>query len=313
MWKRLARIYPAHVAVLFMLLAYEIVKAGTQSHIGFAARQAAFENNTPGAFLASLGLVQAMGLYPRPPWNAPAWSISTEVWTYLLFGLAFAFLKLRRRAIIVFSGAVILLSYVAILMNPSREDLYLSVEAGFAFFRCLIGFGIGVLCYNGLAAAQPRNANAVESGVQIGLMLLACVAASLWLENSPLTLAMPPLFGGLVYLLAVRRQGLLERGLLLRPIQFLGRISYSLYISHTVLRKYVLTAHHMLAPRVAKYLSPEHVGDLLSLIYVAAAILFGWLVFRYIEVPANAWLLRRAPGKEPLRGSDDVAGVDPAF
>lgn len=294
MYRRLARLYPAHVAVLVLLLGYELLKYATESSAGIGAEQAAFEHNNLPTFLASLALVQSMGLFEASHWNGPSWSISTEVWTYLLFGLVFLWPK--RAWIIGCTLAVIALSYAVILANPNRD--YLSVEADFGFFRCLIGFGMGVLCFNAWQAWNGREAGPAMQALQLALMAAGFAAVALGLYQSPLTLAAPLLFGALVYLLAVYRHGLLERMLLVSPAQFLGRISYSLYISHAVVRRFATTGHKIVSGKLSGVMTPGQFGDLVTLAYVPAAVVFGWMVWRFVETPANDWLVARLGRKK---------------
>jgi len=309
MARRLARIYPAHFAMLILLLGYELLKYATQGSVGIAAEHAAFENNNLETFFASLALVQAMGLYEGSNWNGPSWSISTEVWTYLLFGMIFVWLRRSRRWIAGCTLAVIALSYVVILINPNRD--YLSVEADFGFFRCLIGFGLGVLCFNAWLTRQGRSAGSGVQAMQWLLMAAAFAAVALPLYRSPLTLAAPLLFAALVYLLAIYRRGALERVLLIRPIQFLGTISYSLYISHAFVRRFATTAHKVVAPKLSGVMTPEQVGDILTLAYIPSAICFGWLLWRFVETPANAWLVARLGRKR--QDPEKTGPADAAF
>lgn len=307
MVRRMARIYPAHFVMLVLLLGYEILKYATQGSAGISAEREAFTNNNWETFLASLALVQAMGLFTGSFWNGPSWSISTEAWTYLLFGLVFLWFRKSRAMIVGGTITLILISYAVILINPNRD--YLSVEADFGFFRCVAGFGMGVLCFNAWLTRQGREAKPGVQAVQIALMALAFLAVSQRLYASPLTLGAPILFGALVYLLAVYRHGALERLLLIAPIQFLGRISYSLYISHAFIRRFVTTGHKVVAQKLSGVMTPELVGDLLTLLYIPTAIVFGWLIWRFVETPANDWLVKRLGRKR----DPEKSAADPAF
>jgi len=307
MARRLARIYPAHFVMLLLMLGYELLKLAYQSG-GTSTVEPAFGDNTVERLLASFALIQAMGLDEGSFWNSPSWSISTEVWTYLLFGVIFLWLRRSRGWIVACTMAVIALSYGAILLNPERE--YLSVESDFGFFRCLIGFGLGVLCFNAWLTRQARSAGSAMQGLQWLLMAAAFAAVASPLYLSPWTLAAPLLFGALVYLLAVYRRGSLERCLLIRPIQFLGTISYSLYISHFLINRFVATAHRMIAPKLSGVMTPEQFGDILILADIPTTIGFGWLVWRFVETPANAWLVARMGRKGP---DPEKGPAEPAF
>ena len=82
LWRRFARVWPLHAAVL-------------AAFVGIALLLLATGRDTSGYPLAELplhlALVQNWGLTPDLAWNHPAWSISTEFAAYLLFpGLVLA-------------------------------------------------------------------------------------------------------------------------------------------------------------------------------------------------------------------------------
>jgi len=72
LWKRVARIYPAHVAAL-ILFAVSLVVYRTEGDLSFLA------------LLRSLTLTQAWELAGSSSWNPVAWSVSCEFAAYLLF------------------------------------------------------------------------------------------------------------------------------------------------------------------------------------------------------------------------------------
>ncbi|MGL4302258.1 MAG: acyltransferase family protein, partial [Sphingomonas sp.] len=83
---RLGRIYPLHVAVLLTMVAWESARlklGGGWGHETFPA------DRVPSAVPVNLALLQIFGLYDRPTWNGPSWSIAAEVWTYLAAALCF--------------------------------------------------------------------------------------------------------------------------------------------------------------------------------------------------------------------------------
>src|SRR5882672_4558154 len=76
--RRLARIYPLHILMLFIFLLNPLV-------IGVLASRPDFERYDPGYFVLSIFLMQNWGFKHLLAWNIPAWSISTEWMAYLLF------------------------------------------------------------------------------------------------------------------------------------------------------------------------------------------------------------------------------------
>jgi peptidoglycan/LPS O-acetylase OafA/YrhL len=72
-----------------------------------------------------------------------------------------------------------------------------------------------------------------------------------------------------------------------RPLRWLGRISYSLYMGHALVL-YVArhSIHILLGPRSDSPLW----GGLYCAATVVAVVVFGWLVFRFVEFPAHNWV-----------------------
>lgn len=74
--RRIARIYPLHLLTLFAFLALALVGiSGPTSHA------------SPTDFIYNLFLVQAWGVTDHLSFNSPSWSISAELFCYLLFPL----------------------------------------------------------------------------------------------------------------------------------------------------------------------------------------------------------------------------------
>jgi peptidoglycan/LPS O-acetylase OafA/YrhL len=138
LWRRIARIYPLHLATL----AFYVVVA-LAVHSGVAT------TDNPGRYPFSDLPAQFLLLHAfdgeRLTFNFPSWSLSTEMFCYLLFPLVAA-VAARCRTLIV---ALIVLSALA-------NSLYAEfagtapwadwINKGGAF-RALPGFNLGVACY----------------------------------------------------------------------------------------------------------------------------------------------------------------------
>ena len=83
--KRLGRLWPLHVVVL---LAFVIAESGKAL---MAARGASFfippftGPNSLDTIAMNFVFAQSIGIVPHLTWNPPSWSISAEFWTYLIF------------------------------------------------------------------------------------------------------------------------------------------------------------------------------------------------------------------------------------
>src|ERR1700709_560293 len=84
--RRFGRLWPLHAAMLLALIGLELAHlAIAHGHPIPGARPAFPAGRAPSAILTNLFLVQSLGLHPYETWNGPAWSISTEFYTYLIF------------------------------------------------------------------------------------------------------------------------------------------------------------------------------------------------------------------------------------
>src|SRR5215467_3214468 len=99
---RLGRLYPLHLTILALFVAFELLKvlrrivipAGVWSLNPVAPFSTPPE--APATIVANLLLVQSLHVFDFLTWNDPAWSISTEFFTYVVF--AASLIALRRHA-----------------------------------------------------------------------------------------------------------------------------------------------------------------------------------------------------------------------
>jgi len=279
LWRRLARIYPLHIAVLGATLAYALA-------LSLAGKANAVQYPLAELPLHVL-LVQNWGFTPRLSWNDPSWSISTEMAAYLLLPLA-AVTLFRRDwppllCVVGALGLALLLD--AWLTARGAPTLGVDIVSN-GLPRCLAGFFSGVLM---AMAWQQLHARALPTMIAAVLLMAAATgyAAGLLRES----LAFPIGFTALVYLLAATsaRPG---NPLASRLAVHLGDISYSTYLAHFLL--WIVFKHLFVA-------DPTHValpllGGFLVLVYIASRLLY-W----GIEAPGRAWLQSRAP--RPARTS----------
>jgi peptidoglycan/LPS O-acetylase OafA/YrhL len=130
---RLGRLYPLHAV---MLLAYVVVAAG---------KHFADPSYNVADFAVSALLFQVWADYVPPEmnhWNPPSWSISAEIWTYLVFAMVISTFQKRIAPLFV---ALITASLLFLVTSSNR---YVAVcFSGGGFFRCTFGFSFGVLAY----------------------------------------------------------------------------------------------------------------------------------------------------------------------
>ena len=296
---RLGRVYPLHLVMLILFVIWEFATMGIARPSG---RMPFSDGYTVGMIFANLALVQTFIGHPTS-WNGPAWSIAVEVWTYLVFAIGFRFLG---RFVV---PCAVLLAIACTFYLPTVSDRYLNVFHEGAFARCLIGFSLGVVTF------RLHRHLAISLGATLATILevaavIATVAMVTLAGATMLSLAVPPLFA-VVILIFAQQSGAVSKLLVLRPFEFLGKISYSIYMVHLFI---VFRTHNALelAQRIThdsnlvttvgdrKFAGATPLmGDLLSLAVLAMAIVAATLTYKFVEFPANQWVRRKVSPRKP--------------
>jgi peptidoglycan/LPS O-acetylase OafA/YrhL len=226
-FKRFCRLWPLHAVVLLAFVIVESAKAV------LAARGASFYNppftgpNSPDTVLMNLAFGQSFGLSPQLTWNPPSWSICAEFWTYLIFAAALLTASTWFRRIRFAVGglvAMLLVGSVAILVAFSRDGMDATHDLGLA--RCLYGFLVGHLTYRlWQAAARARFA---AGALEVASLIAAVFYVSM-VGHSAYSFLAPLVFAVVVFLFAFEA-GPVSRLMSNRVNEWLGRISYSIYM-----------------------------------------------------------------------------------
>lgn len=294
---RLGRIYPLHLAMLLLMLGYEVFSIFLFEQ-GLVHRAPFSATTVPGAFFGSLGLVHIFGLWPGVVWNGPSWSIAAEMWAYLVFALVCASLRSHWVAAMT-ALALAALAWMAIDGTPLDER----TSAG-SLPRCLAGFGLGVLASHLRPQAWLQRLRGPGASFAEALALAGTIAFVL-LAQGPLVLAAPVLFLAVVLVFSAEG-GLVSRLLATAPFVRLGLLSYSIYMVHIfVIRRmgdaYVvvqkLSGIRMVEPcsfmPARQCFAAGPVPLFSEGLFLGAVIGVSWLAWRTIEEPGRKWSRRR--------------------
>ncbi|MFG1363840.1 acyltransferase family protein [Xanthobacter versatilis] len=316
---RFFRVYPLHFCILMVFLAQELFKLYLW-HKGVTLNNGApfTGDQSLVLFFATLFLVQAWGVFDRNFWNGPSWSISCEALAYLVFALTAPLRPLRWRfappAILVFATCSYI--YAAALHDGLAQAFY----GPAAMLRGLSGFFVGALCYEAVrsgrlkaifAAASDRALSLWQAGTVLAVLLLlsVCRGPSIIAVLVPLTV--------LVLLLHTDR-GFACTVLNTRPLQALGKISYSIYMVHF----FILISTDTVLKRVIGeqpdgrpwFQMPLLQGTLLSLALALLVVLVASLTWRFIEEPGRGFGRRLVAGQGASQGAGLQSGaVAPAL
>jgi peptidoglycan/LPS O-acetylase OafA/YrhL len=292
--KRLARVYPLYVVTTAVCLFLYLLDVESRSRLLEPSWQTLQSN---------VFLVQSWGIGASH--NGPGWSISTELFAYLLFpGLTCALLFGRAQ----FAGCVIVVATFVLCALPilSLDLMQDEVRFGpmdiyngstvYPLLRCISEFMLGMIAWRLLHVQWVRHF--AERGVAADI-LLATIVLLLMSQGNDIILIF--LFVAFIMTLSAGRS--ISGAMLATRVPYgLGVISYSIYLVHRPILDHF-------EPRMAatfgewQVLRPHLVS---AAILLPCTILISFITFHFIEKPGRRWVQimsgrRRdmAPGMAP--------------
>ena len=303
---RLGRLYPLHLAMLVLFIAFELLKVlkrilvpallSVNSIAPFGTPQEA-----PNTIVANLLLIHSLHVFDFLTWNVPSWSISTEFYTYAVF--AACLIGLRKHAWI----ALLLAMIGGPVLIAALSEHNMNTQHDWGIIRCTYGFAAGVLSWNIYAKWNEKlgkwlSGSIVEWGA-LGLVVVFVSVAG----TTPQSIAAPYLFALVVLVFAFER-GTASAILKLRPLVFLGTLSYSIYMTHVFVERRVFDAasafdklwhielftHRDINGQDFYFLGTQlWQGDVAYPVYLAAIIAMSYFTYRWIEKPGREWVRNR--------------------
>jgi peptidoglycan/LPS O-acetylase OafA/YrhL len=266
---RLARIYPVHLVSL-LAVAVMVWMSGRLSY------QLTDGGYTSRNFVLNLLLVQTWVPDFNLNWNYPSWSISSEWFAYLAFPLAISWgarwLKTLFRSIMF--GFLSLSTSIAVMLLWRPLPFYELVLVIPTFF-------VGTAVYSIVRNWYPSSCVAKW----IPELLILCAVAVCFVPSTVVvTTSLLCLFFGLILVLALNREAILKVWMAW-PMVFLGEVSYSLYMTHTLAQR-VLTR---VLPSSQFENAPIPVKVLIILAYLGLVIMFCLAMYFTVEYPCRVW------------------------
>lgn len=294
MVRRLARVYPMHIVMLIANLLFRFLRIGLVTAGVVVAAPMAFEVNNAYSFLLNVLLLHSMGFIDYLSWNAPSWSISVEFYTYLVFGLV-VLIAQRLRSLLwlyVLAGFLVVGSLFVIVFVLDKTSLGLQTD--FGILRCFVSFFIGVLTVRIVRGLPGRPSPVVQGALQLIAMIASIALVSL-AENNPEVTFLAPLAFALFLgsLLAFPDAPLVPRMLVARPLVWLGRRSYSIYMVHALV---VLFAEYFVRALGGRRIlaldsmAPGLPATLNLVVALAAVLVVSHFTYRYVEIAGGKWL-----------------------
>jgi len=306
MKRRFARLYPLHLFMLFVFIAYALVRL-LANKIGIAGGEILpFQAGAPenwATILSHLTLTHSMGLHDYLSFNFPSWTVSVEFYTYFLFMAMMVWAAPKKFWHFCAMGLVVLAIYYGLSLVPPKDGFSpkMDITYDFGFFRCVAGFFIGVIVariYKTVKSKDILSASlSVKKWTMIELLMLTIGGVFLVYFQGPLQFYVGPVIF-LFMLVFAFDGGWVSYFMSRKPFQYLAKISYSVYMVHVI----IALAFGIIGPR----LFPNHItipelldfggegsgiwGDIYMVPYLLTVILVSHFTYHFIEVPGGRFL-----------------------
>jgi peptidoglycan/LPS O-acetylase OafA/YrhL len=286
---RFARIYPLHFFMLSVFIALEVLKLF--AFIGEHGVDYFLQGTSPytpfsGAYsirslITNIFLVQSLDPTQVLSWNNVSWSISTEWQAYLIFPLLLPFIT---RANIHWRLFIVIIAFVCLYTVTMQSKAQLDIAGLYGLVRCVSEFFLGVIIY------KTSKEYGLRRFFKNDLVLLTVVMyISILMIYDIHDLFIIPGFA-LLLIAASENKGLGTRILNCKILNFLGDVSYSIYMVHY----FILILWRFFSLKVlhsefgANFTSATYF--IAMMFYLAMVITFAYLTYRYVEVPMRTRL-----------------------
>ena len=292
--KRIGRLWPLHVFVLILFILLELLKMyfiSSSVDINTTISTPFSNDYSVQTILPNLFLIHSLGIYDSLTWNNPSWSISVEMYTYLIFLVVIILFKSNLFI------KILLITFSLSILYLFPKDLGLATF-DYGIFRCVLGFFLGLLTYqfhNKYPAIKIRYATFIEI-----LLILSISLFVSYIGHGQVTLIAPFLFVIMVYVFSLE-QGAVSLFLKANPIQKLGEWSYSIYMMHAFIivvigriimvlqNKYDLTLFYSKDNPINSlgvdtfYYNSLYFMDFITLLYLIIVIFISSISYKLIE------------------------------
>jgi peptidoglycan/LPS O-acetylase OafA/YrhL len=264
--KRVARLYPAYLAILVLYLVKIAFGLSGESLRSFSLYDA----------IGNLLMLTGWGLHVHPVVGV-SWAASSELGSYLLTPALIAFIVRGRALAGIIAVMLALTAIYGLDMSGAGDTGPLDVVSGDSFgplLRAITGFTLGQAVFRFARPLSRLPMWAQDMLVVLNVIAIG-VTASVTADDLPVYLLFVPL---VAILSCDGRAALLLFGN--RLVYHLGIISYSLYLLHPLFVSFAVewSRHFGLTP--ATYIPSV-------LVCLAVIWLLSWLSYRFVEMPGR--------------------------
>lgn len=281
LWARFSRLYPLHVfALLFLLFQFLTFSAIYPEY--YESKKNFFPVFD---FFVYLFMGQSSGILTNYSWNLPSWSIAAEWWTYILAIFIIPIINKGSSKITYLFWALSIAGLIVLAFYGGNGNLDYTLN--FGTLRCLFEFIIGL----GIYQVYKKVKDSKSFWKSDWAFYISLAGAYLFLHLDIHDVIVLVFFGGVI-LSASLNTGRPYKFLNIKPLQFLGDISYSIYL----LQLFWLILWSNYASAAYPEGNASTSTNLLMLgILLTALIINSYLTYRFIEIPFQKMLRRKKP------------------
>ena len=279
--KRFIRIYPLLLYTTFIFYIFELVaRLFFQQYINTPITLMHLFKNV----LDTLCMTNSTPILSSE-WgiNRPSWSISAEFISYFFFGIVSIIAAQKRKSLMML---LIFLSSVILCIYFGRIGLRTNANMG--FIRCIISFNVGYFIFKFSNTNFKINNWIKPFLIFVTIMLLyfnhyffKLYSFALYFE----VLILPIIFGLIIFTL-LKKDGFFSQILESTLFQFLGKISFSIYLNHAIILLF-LPKFIFAVTKIAKNNFNELAVWLTTIIIV---IIYSTITQKYIEQKSSTFL-----------------------
>lgn len=308
---RIFRLFPLHVVLLAVFIVLEFGKLAA-SRFGLEFNSAPFSGaSAPSEIIPNLLLLQSWTkLTDDQSFNYPAWSISVEFYIYMIFASTIMYLYRYRRE------SWVALSLVSFALLAFGSGFF--TEASLRGIACFFAGSISYVLYRQIEARaifKPAIYTLLE--VFFVAVIVLMISGGIEFKNFIISFV----FCVSTILFALER-GALSTVFKLSPFKYIGRLSYSIYLTHAAILFCVISAGMVagkifgvnLAPMVDGVRNIDLGGGLASSLGAVSVLVLVVIVssftYKFIEVPGQRIGRKLIERRSSRRKSALVSGSD---
>jgi len=226
MIKRFKRLYPLHLFFLLIFLFIEFIKLFLTSELNFLSNNQPFEVNNIKNFFLNLLFIQHFD--NQNSFNGPSWSISVEMMLYLSFGITL--LLIKKKPLLVYLNFIYIIFFIVFL-----NSYYGDTKSITAYYSGIFSFSIGYLFF--LLYEKKKIGRYLECNIYLDIVFYILLTIFLF-EIFSFHLIKHDHLYSVIFGLMIYFSCFLDKNFFLFKIFFnnffifLGKISYSIYMSH---------------------------------------------------------------------------------